>query len=279
MSTLQNSIEDEQLSVSAVVAASRVLDPASLVPQSAKRRAVLVVASGLIGGLGLGLGLVLLYSVTTGRLRSRADVAAAMGLPVTHSAPRVSRRWRRPGRRQRAGLELLVDGFLSALPHTRGRSTKLGLISVDCTREGAMVVAAAARRLSEERSVVTLDVGDTGVLERRVRSASAGNAAPEGRTVTVAGPGTQAVADVVLSLVPFEIGRGLAYVKSSTPKCVVLVKVGRSTPEGLRTVAQAARAAGVEIACVLLVGADSTDDSFGGVTEGSTFAEKAPVLR
>ena len=114
----ESAIEDASLDVSAIVAASRVLDPASLVPQSPLRRAVLVLASGLVGGLGLGLGLVLIYSVTTGRLRSRADVAAAMGLPVPFSTGSVSRRWRAPSPRQKAGLELLVDGFLTALPTT-----------------------------------------------------------------------------------------------------------------------------------------------------------------
>ena len=56
---LQNQIETEMLEANAVVAASRVLDEASLVPQSPLRRAALSLGSGLIGGLGIGLGLVM----------------------------------------------------------------------------------------------------------------------------------------------------------------------------------------------------------------------------
>jgi capsular polysaccharide biosynthesis protein len=275
---LENAIEDASLEVSAVVAASRVLDPPSLVPQSSLRRAVLALGSGVVGGLGIGLGLVVVYAVTTGRLRRRADVAAAIGHPVVFTAGTVTRRWRGPGPRQIADLQLLSDGMLTALPTRGKRPMRLGLISVDCPREAAMVVAGAALRLGERGSVVALDLTGTGVLEEEVGSLSAALRTDADQSVTVAGPGPDAVADVVLSLVPFEIGRGLAYVKSSTPKCVVLVKAGRSTPEGLRTVAQAARAAGVDVVFVMLVGADSSDDSFGAL-EPRAVVEKAPRAR
>ena len=278
ITSLENAIDDAALEVSAVVAASRVLDPPSLVPQSSLRRAVLVLGSGIVGGLGLGLGLVVVYAVTTGRLRRRADVAAAIGHPVVFTAGSVTRRRRRPGPRQIANLQLLSDGLLTALPTRGKRPARLGLISVDCPREAAMVVAGAAVRLGERRSVVALDLTGTSVLEQELGSLPAALGTDADQNVAVAGPGTDAVADVVLSLVPFEIGRGLAYVKSSTPRCVVLVKAGRSTSEGLRTVAQAARAAGIDVAFVLLVGADSSDDSFGGVEPGAD-VEKAPRAR
>jgi hypothetical protein len=45
---------------------------------------------------------------------------------------------------------------------------------------------------------------------------------------------------------------------------VVLAKAGRSTSERLNTVARAARAAGLHVEFVMLVGADKSDASFGG---------------
>src|SRR4051794_15126853 len=51
ITTLENQIEDQTLEANAVIAASRVVDEASLVPQSPLRRAVLALGSGLIGGL------------------------------------------------------------------------------------------------------------------------------------------------------------------------------------------------------------------------------------
>lgn len=278
---LQNEIESDSLEANAVTAASHVLDPASLVPQSPLRRAVLSVGSGLVGGLALGLGLVVLYAVTTGRLRSRADVAAAMGLPVAYSAGRLSPRWRRPGERHRAALELLVDGLASALPTRGKRRQRLGLISVDCEREGAKVIAALARRFAVERSVVAMDLTSRGLVEKEMASPASERAdiateAATGSAVAVSGPSSELVADVILSLASFEIGRGLAHVKSTAPRCVVLVKSGESSAERLRTVAQAARAAGLDIPFVMLVGADSSDASFGGA---ALSADKAPRAR
>ena len=186
----------------------------------------------------------------------------------------MSRRWRAPSPRQEAGLELLVDGFLTALPATGKRPHRLTLVSVDCHREAAMVVARAADRLGEHQSVVAVDLTDTGVLAQQVASTPARREPEPDRNVTVVDTGTDAVADVMLTLVPFDVGRGLAHVKASSRRCAVMVKVGRSTPEGLRTVAQAARAAGVDFAFVMLVGADSSDDSFGAPPESVEVAEE-----
>ena len=92
----------------------------------------------------------------------------------------------------------------------------------------------------------------------------AGGRESTGSVAVVAGPTADAVGDVVLSLVPFDIGRGLGHVKSSASRCVVLVKAGRSTAERLTTVASAARTAGLDVVFVMLVGADESDASFGG---------------
>ena len=80
----------------------------------------------------------------------------------------------------------------------------------------------------------------------------------------MSGPTVDAVADVLLSLVPFDFGRGLTHMKSTSSRCVVLVKAGRSTTEQLRTVARSARTAGLHVEFVMLVGADESDASFGG---------------
>jgi hypothetical protein len=253
---LQNDIETETLEANAVVAASRVLDQAALEPQSPLRRAVLVMASGLVGGLGLGLALVAVFAIPPVRLRSRVDVATATGLPVRFSAGRLAHR-RRARARPGSSLDLLVDGLESAVP-TRGKvPRRLGLVTVDCEREGAMVLAGLARRLGSTGSVLAVDLAGTGRLAHEL-----GTTTP-GVSVT-AGPTTDAVTDVLLVLVPFEVGRGLAHVRSTASRCVVLVKAGRSTPELLNTVARAARTAGLDVQFVMLVGADVRDASFGG---------------
>lgn len=260
---LENQIETVSLEANAVVAASRVLDEPSVVPQSPLRRAVLGLGSGLIGGSGMGLGLLVVYAITTGRLRSRADVAAATGLPVMFSAGALEPGWRGPRARHQAALRLLVDGLETVVPRSGNRPRRLGLICVDCEREGAMVLAELARRLSAEGSVLTVDLAGTGLLERELSSSASHVEAP-GSVAVVSGPAVDAVADVLLSLVPFEIGRGLGHVRSAASHWVVLAKAGRSTSEQLNTVARSARAAGLDVEFVMLVGADGTDASFGG---------------
>ena len=181
---LQNDIETETLEANAVVAASRVLDEASLEPQSPLRRAGLVLGSGLVGGLGLGLGLVVVYAITTGRLRSRTDVAAAMGLPVMFSAGELAPRWRRPGPRHQAALDLLVDGLETALPSRGRRPRRLGLISVECEQDGAKVLAGLARRLGCEGTVLAVDTAGTGLLAHELESPTSATA--DGSTGSVA---------------------------------------------------------------------------------------------
>ena len=274
---LENQIENESLEASAVVAASRVLDQASLVPQSAQRRAALGLASGLIGGLGLGLGLVVVYAITTGRLRSRADVSMAMGLPVMFSAGEVVPRRGRNRAHHEASLDVLVDGLETAVPRTGKHPRRLSLVSIDCEQEGAKVLAGLVRRLGAEQSVLAVDSADTGLVARELEAAASPPTAETGRShVVVSGPTVDAVADVLLCLVPFDFGRGLAHMKSTAPRCVVLVKAGRSTSEQLSTVARSARTAGIHVEFVMLVGADESDGSFGG--EGATERVK-PVAR
>ena len=259
---LQNEIETTTLDSNALVVASRVLDEASLVPQSPLKRGVLGIGSGLVGGLGLGLALIVVYAITTGRLRSRADVATAMGLPVAFSTGALSSRWRRTRVRHQAAVDGLVDGLVTALP-TGKPPRRLSVVTVDCEREGAAVLAGLARRLGADGSVLAVDLAETGLLDRELASSSA--SADDGpRIAVVSGTAGETVADVVLTLAPFDIGRGLTHLKSRGSRCVVLVKAGESTAERLSTVARSATSAGLDVRFVMLVGADRSDQSFGG---------------
>ena len=97
ISALQQDIQQKTLNVSAVVTASHVVDPAALVPSSAKKRLALVSGSGVLGGLGVGIGWVLVAGLVSERLRRREEVAAALGIPVRFSLVRLNSRlpWRR----------------------------------------------------------------------------------------------------------------------------------------------------------------------------------------
>ena len=76
--TLRQSVEDATLRNASIVSSSRVIDPPATDPGGLKRRIVLTLASGLIGGAALGCGTVLFFAIISDRLRRRADVAAAL---------------------------------------------------------------------------------------------------------------------------------------------------------------------------------------------------------
>ena len=70
---------------------SYTLNAAALVPHSQKKTAVLYALSGLIAGLALSMGWVVVGALVSDRLRSRDDIAHALGAPVRLSVGPVRR--------------------------------------------------------------------------------------------------------------------------------------------------------------------------------------------
>ncbi|MGH8835776.1 MAG: hypothetical protein ACRDWG_12420, partial [Actinomycetes bacterium] len=90
ISGLQTNIDDATLRQQAVVEASEVIDPAAPLETGGLRRAVLVLASGLIAGLALGVGVVVLRAILSDRLWLRIEVASALNAPVLLSVQRIA---------------------------------------------------------------------------------------------------------------------------------------------------------------------------------------------
>ena len=98
--SLEQTLQDAQLRAAAVVSASRVVDPPRAEPPSTVRRVLLLLVTGLIGGAGLGVAVVLGRALTSTRLRRRDEIGLALGVPVTVSVGRLDGgpAWARPGR-------------------------------------------------------------------------------------------------------------------------------------------------------------------------------------
>ena len=88
------------LATSAIIAGSKVLDPASPIPHSRFKGPVLYAVAGLVGGLLVGLVIVVIMALVSDRLRRRDDVARALGAPVGLSVGPL----RPGGRLRRRGL-------------------------------------------------------------------------------------------------------------------------------------------------------------------------------
>ncbi len=300
ISQLQQQIGDINLSSSAIVAASHVMDPAAVVPRSPLKRVVLNTGSGMIGGLAVGIGLVLFLALTSDRLRRREEVALALAAPVRFSAGRVSGRapWWRPGRRRSSpeqSLRLLAQGLESAISGApRGRPARLALLAVDDVEEAALVTATFAAHLAAGgKSVFLVDLSESGRLEAAVSKAlekepegPEGRAEPvvhrpEGPPLLARGPvGAPASAqtelskgdplrpawnraDVVLALAEVDPAVDVDNLTTWVDRVVLLVASGRSSAERLRTTGELVRAAGLQLSFAMMVGADRTDDSSG----------------
>lgn len=197
IASMQQVIENASLEMRATVDASHVLDPASEVPTSAVRRLVLGTASGLIAGAGLGIGLVLFLALTSDKVRRRADIAAALGVPVVASVrarPRVrgTRKPVWPPRTSMAGLTHALLGVLESLPTG---SPRVALVSVDVARvAGELVTTAALELVRRDEKVMVVDLSPSGRLKGQLKGQARRGAAGRGdqtqleRVVVQAGP-------------------------------------------------------------------------------------------
>jgi capsular polysaccharide biosynthesis protein len=204
--TLQQQISASKLATDSVAQASHVLDPAQANDVSRMRRAVLLGASGLIGGLCLGVAIVLFGALTSFRLRRREEVALAVGVPVRYAAAGLQPGWgpsrvlgRGVGRHAAAhGRALLVHGLLTALR----ADPRLAVVTIGRTAadDAALLVALTGIELAGQRpGVVLVDLGErprlAGVAHRLLPATTAGPV-----TGPAASPAAHSPADVTMTL-------------------------------------------------------------------------------
>jgi capsular polysaccharide biosynthesis protein len=303
INAVQQAIQDTTLQNSAVISGSRILDPATIVPRSELRRLVLAGGSGLLVGGALGIGLVISMALTSTRLRRREEVALALGAPVRFSVGDLRRGWTShlPGRgsEQARDLQVLVRGIDTGIaPRKRAsrkaRPTRLSLATVDNIEAAELVTCSLAAQFTHRGlSVFLVDLSESGglgstlakALERDQRQTDPASAPvvfrPEGVPSFARGPvgsphsavsdlpGDDPLrpawdsADVVLTLAEIDPAVGVDHLKSWCDQVVLLVTVGRSSAERLRTTGELIRSAGLKLPFAVMVGADGSDESLG----------------
>jgi hypothetical protein len=293
--TLEQSVLDTTLR-NASIASSRVIDAATVEPGGMKRRIVLTLASGLIGGAALGCGTVLFLAITSDRLRRRFDVAAALEVTVPVSVrriaplPRVVRRLphlraidaRRADERRR-----LAHAIEMELPGP-GQWGRLAVVCVDNSDEVRFAVATAAISLvAQGRGVVLIDLTAHGGLGASVAELISDESVerpavlrPRGIPALADHPadleavdhdageeGEEApspdLSDVSLVLADLDPSVAADHLKAWTERVVVVVTSGLSSVERVRTAGDLVRSAGLDLRFAALLHADRTDVSSG----------------
>jgi capsular polysaccharide biosynthesis protein len=152
----------------------RVLDVASPVHVSEKKKLVISAATGIIAGLFLGLGFVIVRALISDRLWKRRDIAHALGARVRLSTDRPPGwrllpfpRYLRDSQRRNPENQLIVQHLDQRIFWGARPIPAITVVSVDDVRTGALAVASLAVSLAEDgRYVLVADLSAGGNLAR-----------------------------------------------------------------------------------------------------------------
>lgn len=286
LTSLEQSVQQNQLASVAVTTGSRVVTPGTLVPASTVKLFALSGLSGLIGGLVIGVAYVAVQAVVSDRLRRRDEVASLLAAPVELSLPRLRHPKRRKPERWIARSAVKPSRQLSALANylrrcavVQGDRTSLLVVGLDDLAVPAAALAVLAKHLADQGlSVLVADITGDGLLARGVsglrvnRSSLASAPGGDLQAVTeypdevgnLASPwdASEAPARAVLTLATVDPAKG-AWHLGWAHQAVVTVTAGCSSAQRVSSAGVLLRSAGVAIRSGVLIGADPQDESIG----------------
>ena len=282
-SSLDSQVQQDLLALTVVTKGTHVLDPAAVPRVSAKKVTAMDALTGLVGGLGLGLGGVVVWELLSDRPRRRAEVAATLGAPVELSTGpyrrcRWLRRYRLRYRMKNPGpalrmIERRLRARLEATP-----DSALAVVDLEATAPAALSVGVLALSLAGEgKRVVVADMADGRPLARLL-----GHAPKEGEPCTVTFDRKEIVlvvapddpaqmaqkeappdVDATLVVTSVDPAFGSEHLATWVSAAVVVLTAGRATTSSITAVGELLRDAGIETVSAILVGADQKDDSVG----------------
>ncbi|HXW78249.1 MAG TPA: Wzz/FepE/Etk N-terminal domain-containing protein [Acidimicrobiales bacterium] len=297
ISQLQSEVQQDQLAEKSVAQGSEVLDPAAVVKVSPAEVFATDGLSGLVAGLALGLGIVVVGEAISDRPRRRADVAAALGVPValsvgTYRKCRWPRQWRlrRRLKTRQAPVEVLERRLHADLVATPGAS--LAVVAVEALEPAALSIAALGLTLADEGKRVALaDMAEGHPLARLL---GADDKPGPVRAVNYAGRSLSLVvapddpsradhsalgdADVVIVMATITPDLGADYLRPWVNGAVVMVTAGHASAARLAATSQMLGQAGILTRSTILIGAGPEDETVGSVCPGLDLPERpAPV--
>ncbi|MGH9088736.1 MAG: Wzz/FepE/Etk N-terminal domain-containing protein [Acidimicrobiales bacterium] len=303
---LEQSVQQSNLDTLSVVHGSRVITPGTIVPTSRKKVLAVDGLTGMAGGLGAAVVMVIMLACLSDRLRRREDVAALVGAPVALSIGGLRRGiFRRSARaiaaRREPALLPLVQHF-RALVEQSPRHTLL-VVAADDPRATAAAVAVVAGALAAQgKHVMVVDETRERSLGRAYGSGAPGihtvYVGEDDPAITLLVPprpweadgsldptGEAAAADAVLVVAGVDPGTGAWHLRRWASHAVVSITAGNATARGVAALAELLDAAGIDVPSTVLLGADPDDESAGLPAAAPSTVERrlgavpaAPVL-
>lgn len=311
LTSLRQTLEEMRRDAS-LMSSSRVLDPAAIVPHSFHKTLAKDALTGLAAGIVLGIGFVIVSAVLSDRVRTRRDIARALGARVTLSLAGQDGRWWRRLLRPLLGYSRLTERDKKAaashlyarIPWSEPKPT-LAVVSVDSIESTASITASLAAAVADDGYRMLL-VDLTGALATRLgvpepgtQEASVGidgstvvvhrpeahAGAPEGPLLESKGDDTLlaewADADVVVTLADLPPALGGDHLRTWAADASMVVTAGRSTATKIHSVAEMVRTADLSLDPVIVLGSDKTDETIGlptARTAPPTYSEDLEVV-
>ena len=288
-----------QANLAAETKGSTVLDPATAMHHSAAKFALTYAVIGLIGGLGLGLAIVIIRALVSGRLRRRDDIADALGVTVNLGVGGIQAPhgpFGRPGAKaaRDRDLQRIVAHLRDAVPESSSGAAALALVPVDSEKSAAQsLVSLAVSCAQQGQQVLVADLcpgapaahllgaADPGVQQVTVDGAALTVAVSRRADVMPTGPvhpsrprapeeppdialtAAYGSADLLLTLVALDPSLGAEHLRTWATDAVVVVTAGRSSWQRIHAVGEMIRLARIPLVSAILVGADKGDESLG----------------
>lgn len=288
-----------QTTTASMIAGSEVLNAGIPLHHSHSKAAIEYVAAGFVFGLALGMGIVAVRALASGRLRRRDDIADALGGPVKLSVGKVRAHRRLLPRRGAASSDLnrrhVVGHLLRAIPRShRGDPAGLAVVAVDNAQIVAgVVVSLAVTYASRGKQVVLADLSSGSHAARllKVKKPGIHAVSPKGVRLVVTVPDRDdivpvgplqggasrvqkenvsaaltdacASADLLLTLITLDPAFGGDHLATWATDAVVMVTAGESSAVRVGAVGEMVRLAGTRLASAVVMEADRGDESLG----------------
>lgn len=281
ISQLQAEIQQTRLDLVSVIRGSYAIDPAT--PTAVTRKKVMAIdgLTGLVIGIGLAMMILLLNLLLSDRLRTREEVAAALGgVPVDLSI--AYKMTGEPRRRHLLApppplrmIERRLRDRLEAAP-----GTALAVVEVGTAKESALAVALLARSLaSQNRRVMIVDVarghplaslfGDKKAITQGEYTLDVGDqhllliVGPEDPAEAAETLSVPEGADAVLVLTSINPAFTLEHLSKWASDAVVLVNAKKASASLIGSTGELLRRAGIATKSALVIGGDPRDETVG----------------